>query len=245
MSVQLQRAVPRHIIFCVDVSGEMNETICPTIDGGVHQNLKEASSRLDTVILLIKRYIATNRILAPKDTYAIVGMMEKAYWMMNFTSEPRVIHKNLASLVTHEHCSTFDTDSLYRVISENAALNNDVHNRLVHAIVFYGRTDVMPQPLGQDYAWIRNCSNFAFDLMFLHGPARDSELCQAVYDFWVNIEPHVVSSWYFEFSKLGRSSMTKAMAQLTAHPLQRGDQERINDLVTSEMKRPETIYLSD
>ncbi|KAI9243154.1 hypothetical protein BDA99DRAFT_566844 [Phascolomyces articulosus] len=227
MSIQLQRPIPRQIIFCIDVSDEMKEMLFPSIDGGINQALSQPRSRLDTTIYQIKRYIAMNRRIAPNDTYGIIGMTEKAYWMMGFTSEPIVIHKYVESLSLGERCSIFDTTSLYKVIHEKAALKDE--NLFVHAVIFYGRTNVVPQPLDKQLNWLRNHTNFTFDLLFLHDPPHDND-CQTVYDFWIDLEPSL-SSWFFEFGKLGQSQLTKAMSQLLAHPLQRGDQEHITDII--------------
>ncbi|KAI8147671.1 hypothetical protein BJV82DRAFT_575612 [Fennellomyces sp. T-0311] len=238
MSVQLQRALPRQIIFCIDISREMGDSLAPSIDGSISQSL--AYTRLETVLSLIRRYVAMNQLLAPNDTYGLISMMEYSFWMMDFTADAKMIDKHLDTLSPREQCADFDTTSLFKTIHEHAALNDA--NQFVHAIVFYGRTDVMPQPIAHQYGWIRSCTNFTFDLLFLHAPTRESAFCQDVYDYWISLEPTIVSSWFFEFARLGKSALTKAMAQLTAHPLQRGDQERMTDLVT---KPPETIYLSD
>ncbi|KAI7847883.1 hypothetical protein BDC45DRAFT_335915 [Circinella umbellata] len=254
MSIQLQRALPRQIIFCIDVSGEMNEMLYPSIDGGVNQQLTEPRSRLDTVIYQIKRYISMNRVLAPNDTYGFIGMMEKAYWIMGFTSDSNIIHKSLESLSIQEYCSTFDTTSLFKTIHDKAIIKvQEENNRFIHAMIFYGRTNVMPDSIHTQYDWMRNHSNFTFDLLFLHGPPKETD-CQTVYDYWIDLEPNV-SSWFFEFGKLGQSQLTRVMAQLTAHPLQRGDQERIIDVFTLKNQQDEqnplynqeteTICLSD
>ena len=75
-----------------------------------------------------------------------------------------------------------DTTSLFKVIYDKAIIKEqqqkqEEEDRFIHAMIFYGRTSVMPEPIHTQYDWMQNHSSFTFDLLFLHGPPQETD-CQ-------------------------------------------------------------------
>ncbi|KAJ8657713.1 hypothetical protein O0I10_006528 [Lichtheimia ornata] len=228
--------ITRRIIFCIDVTDEMNETMGPSIDGSIEQTLLLTTSRLETVQFLVKRYVAMNSMISPQDSYGIILLAEEATWYMDFTKDIGLISSAVDVLQTTSRGNKqFDADSLFNVIENHTDLvNPDIYTQV---LVFYGRTENVPLCRTNIAKSICGYPQFVLDVLFIHGPVSGrEENCQRVYDFWIETSKR---GWFFEFARLGRSALTKTMAQLTAHPLQRGDQDKIAEPLH------ETIYLVD
>ncbi|KAI7883455.1 hypothetical protein K492DRAFT_235397 [Lichtheimia hyalospora FSU 10163] len=232
----MKPAITRRIIFCIDITDEMNETMGPSIDGSIEQTLLLTTSRLETVQFLVKRYVAMNSMISPQDSYGMILMADQATWYMNFTRDIALISTAVDELqTTTSGIHPFDADSLFNMIEKHTDLvNPDIYTQV---LVFYGRTENVPLMRSNIAKSICGYSQFVLDVLFIHGPVSGrEENCQKVYDFWIETSRR---GWFFEFARLGRSALTKAMAQLIAHPLQRGDQDKISEPLH------ETIYLVD
>ncbi|KAI9320914.1 hypothetical protein BX666DRAFT_2024521 [Dichotomocladium elegans] len=179
----------------------MDDMIGPSIDGGIQQSLVVTSSRLDTIRQLIKRYMQMNLWISPSDTYAVIVMRERASWYMDFTQDPMLLATAIDELHTQAFEPVFNADSLFEVIERHADLvNPSVH---IQAIVFYGRTRVVPTCRTAVGSGICANPRFTLDLLFLHESIRNDpdNTCQAVFDFWIHLSQH---GWFYEFAKLAR-----------------------------------------
>lgn len=124
---------------------------------------------------------------------------------------------------------SFQLESLFRDISVNA--NLDDKSTFTQAIVIYSRTRVIPKRSLND-EWciqVRHLSNFTLDVIYLHDLDDQAQL---VYDAWNDLDSDQVPGWYYEVVKvLGQDNVSKALCQLLAHPLQRGKQEGIVNVI--------------
>lgn len=139
----MKPAIPRRIIFCIDITDEMNETMGPSIDGSIEQTLLLTTSRLETVQFLVKRYVAMNSMISPQDSYGIILLAEQATWYMDFTKDIGLISSAVDVLqTTTQGKNQFDADSLFHVIEKHTDLvNPDIYTQV---LVFYGRTENVP-----------------------------------------------------------------------------------------------------
>ncbi|ORE07801.1 hypothetical protein BCV72DRAFT_261879 [Rhizopus microsporus var. microsporus] len=212
-SLLLKKAIPRQIIFCVDVSKEMNSPLSASIDGGLNNTNLKTSTRLETIIRFIKRYILMNKLIGNKnDKYAFMLLKEKSEWWKPFTLDEQEAC-SYADMLDEQIGSTsydsFQLESLFKDISVNA--NLDDKSTFTQAIVIYSRTRVIPER------------------------SLNEEWCveaQLVYDAWNDLDSDQVPGWYYEMVKvLGQDNVSKALCQLLAHPLQRGKQEGIVNVI--------------
>ncbi|CEI99078.1 hypothetical protein G6F70_000434 [Rhizopus microsporus] len=232
-SLLLKKAIPRQIIFCVDVSKEMNSPLSASIDGGLNNTNLKTSTRLETIIRFIKRYILMNKLIGNKnDKYAFILLKEKSEWWKPFTLDEQEACSYVDMLDEQIDSTSYDSfqlESLFRDISVNA--NLDDKSTFTQAIVIYSRTRVIPKRSLND-EWciqVRHLSNFTLDVIYLHDLDDQAQL---VYDAWNDLDSDQVPGWYYEVVKvLGQDNVSKALCQLLAHPLQRGKQEGIVNVI--------------
>lgn len=209
------------------------------------------STRLETIIRFIKRYILMNKLIGNKnDKYAFMLLKEKSEWVKKkkdhfvFYLELTKTQWKPFTLDEQEACTyadmldeqidstsydSFQLESLFKDISVNA--NLDDKSTFTQAIVIYSRTRVIPERSLND-EWcveVRHSSNFTLDVIYLHDLDDQAQL---VYDAWNDLDSDQVPGWYYEVVKvLGQDNVSKALCQLLAHPLQRGKQEGIVNVI--------------
>ncbi|KAG0781824.1 hypothetical protein G6F62_008360 [Rhizopus arrhizus] len=211
----------------------MNTKLSPSADGGLANTNLESSTRLGTVQRFLKRYIRMNKLVGNiNDKYAVVLLKEKAEWWKPFTSDEQTACSYLDELreeVKNKEYERLDLGSLMKVIETEADLKNRMD--FTQAIVVYSRTNIIPD-LETSHAEcfeIRNLPNVTLDVLFLHNV---DDRAQPVFDVWTSLDSERVPGWYYEIANvLGQDKISKALCQLLAHPLQRGDQERITNLL--------------
>ncbi|KAG1058071.1 hypothetical protein G6F43_000149 [Rhizopus delemar] len=215
------KACARQIIFCIDVSSEMNTKLSPSADGGLTNTNLES------------RYIRMNKLVGNiNDKYAVVLLRERAEWWKPFTSDEQIACSYLDELkeeVKNKEYERLDLGSLMKVIETKADLKNSMD--FTQAIVVYSRTDIIPdlESSNAECSEIRNLPNVTLDVLFLHNV---DDRAQPVFDVWTSLDSERVPGWYYEIANvLGQDKISKALCQLLAHPLQRGDQERITNLL--------------
>ncbi|KAI7897507.1 uncharacterized protein BX663DRAFT_528067 [Cokeromyces recurvatus] len=227
--------VARKIIFCIDISNEMNKELRASINTGIKDTNLYYSSRLETIQRFLKRFVKVNKILGNEyDKYAIILLSEKARWWLDFTTDQdefTVAIDTLCGETTRKY-EKLDTRSIFDEITKHVDLNDTSY--FTQIILIYSRDQTMPTLFDineKKYADIRNSPNFTFDVIFLHDGKLSTSI-QAIYDAWGEFESNIVPGWYYEASLfLGKDKLSKALMQLVSHPLQRSNQENIEDEV--------------
>lgn len=224
MTFELRSKKPRNIIFCIDVSTEMNEPVSASHNTGLRQCSVYESTRLESTQRFINRYVVMNKMLGNKDDkYAIVTLSNEATWWYDLSRNSERLKTELSFLESQvtQHYDQFYTQSLFKVIGDNI-FDDD---RITQAIVFYARSDIVPLNITseRDKA-LRDSPNFTLDVLFMH---NQSPSVQKVYDTWGELDSTVNEGWYYELGSVTCiDRLAKAMTELLAHPLQRGPQSK-------------------
>ncbi|KAI8387986.1 uncharacterized protein BYT42DRAFT_216777 [Radiomyces spectabilis] len=236
-------ALPRRVVFCVDVGLEMKETLGSSVDGGIQHSLLQTSSRLETTLFLIRRYIAMNQLIASSDQYAVVLLQDKAKWWVGFSNDLDEIEVALQGIECHEYKEIFgrkDVNDLLITIAGHSDLSDQRY--FTQVILIYGRAQHLPLSMSKVHRRvIRDSQRFTMDVLFLHGPSDTR--CKVIYETLQSFDSRTVPGWYFEFRPMARSSFTKAMAQLVAHPSQRSDRRSASQ-VLEPVNAPEEDMIS-
>ncbi|KAG2214346.1 hypothetical protein INT47_000902 [Mucor saturninus] len=225
---QLVENKPRRIIFCIDTSAEMAEELKASANTGIRNTNLYHSSRMESIQRFLKRFANINAMIGNRqDQYALITLAENATWWFGFDTDIQKLSEEISFLDSEvqEYNLTFDIKSIFSEIEKNADVCDDAY--FYHVIVIYARTDVMPYLEQRDQiAHIRDLPNFVMDLLFLHDA---SDKVQDVYDLWDHLDSEVHQGWYYESGPVtGKDMLTRALAELIAHPLQRGNQEFIS-----------------
>ncbi|KAK4514730.1 Ribonucleotide-diphosphate reductase (RNR), small subunit [Mucor velutinosus] len=220
----------RRIVFCIDMSDEMNEILRASGNGGVKDTNLYSSSRLETVKRFLKRYVATNKLIGnDKDEYAIVLLTDVAVWSVDFTINASVFNTEIDGL-SEDRLRTyvgFDMQSLGDTLNAKLRLQNVDY--YYQAIVIYGRSSLPTLPENDVFTNMRKRNNFMLDVLFLHDGFKDTT-AQAIYDCWSELDKPTRPGWFYECSLFtGKDKIAEALSQLIGHPAYRAEQPEPNN----------------
>ncbi|KAL0080392.1 hypothetical protein J3Q64DRAFT_1247233 [Phycomyces blakesleeanus] len=171
-------------------------------------------------------------LLPSKDKFSIITMKDKAEMNMFFEDDQLLISEAIERLEATHYYDKFDTESLFNLIERNVDLSDK--SLFTQVIVLYGRSETIPSLVEEDtYNRVRCSPNLTMDFVYIHQSPKHIPRCQQVFNFWCSLDSTKVKGWYYEFGHLGKSSFTRAMVQLIAHPLQRGDQMKMKMPIVS------------
>ncbi|CAO3654134.1 unnamed protein product [Mucor fragilis] len=215
----------RRIVFCIDVSDEMNETLRASGNGGIKDTNLYPSSRLETIKRFLKRYVATNKLIGnDKDEYAIVFLTDVAVWHLDFTVNAFIFNTEIDGL-SEDRLRTyvsFDMQPLVETLNARLKLQNVDY--YYQAIVIYGRSSLPTLPTNDVFLNMRRRNNFMLDVVFLHGGFKGTK-AQAIYDKWCELDNSKRPGWFYEGSLFtGKDRIAKAFSELIGHPAYRGEQ---------------------
>ncbi|GAN08502.1 BRISC and BRCA1-A complex member 1-like [Mucor ambiguus] len=214
----------RRIVFCIDVSDEMNKTVRASENGGVKDTNLYPSSRLETVKRFLKRYLVINKLIGnDKDEYAIVLLTDVAVWHLGFTVNASIFNTEIDGL-SRDRLRTytgFDIQSLGDTL--NAKLDLQNVDYYYQAIVIYGRSSLPTLPTNGVIQDMKKRNNFMLDVLFLHDGFLNT--VQDIYDKWDMLDDLERSGWFYECSLFnGKDRIAEALSQLIGHPAYRGAQ---------------------
>jgi len=184
-------------------------------------------------------------MMNPNHEFAIILLADRAIWHMNFTSDKLLLQMAMEEIGPLGTFKSFDTNSLISTITAQVNINDPTH--FVQAIAIYVRSDCLPsEPSDELLSQIQTCTNFVFDMLYIHEKKSEINCPQDIYNRWLQLESDLYPGWFFEFGRLARRRIALAMMQLLAHPLQRPIQE---DMETQELKdivtQEDTLILLD
>ncbi|KAL0143670.1 BRISC and BRCA1-A complex member 1-like protein [Mucor lusitanicus] len=203
----------RRIVFCIDVSDDMNQVLRGTPSGGVKSTNLYPSSRLETVKRFLKRYVATNKMIGnDNDEYAIVLLTDVAIWHLDFTASAFIVNTEIDAL----------SEDRLRAYADFAS-NVDYYYQ---AIVIYGRSSVPTLPTNDVMKNMKQRNNFILDVIVLHDGFKNTN-APDIYGKWDDLDKLNPErpGWVYEGSLFnGKDIIAEALSQLIGHPAYRGTQ---------------------
>lgn len=158
--------------------------------------------------------------------YALMSLdSQSASWLCDYTSNIKTVVNHLEGIaedVLDEEQRTYDLGQLFEAI--HARIATPTTNRptfVSRVILIYGRSNSIPKfRTGQKY--LENLTEnpyFFLDVLFVHEPPSDDNMCDAVYAEIAALDT-TNYSYIFEVGR-NPAKLHNNMAKLLAHPLQR------------------------
>ncbi len=214
--------LPERLVLCVDTHPELRHTDIRPTRGAARPRLDVLRDAL-SVMLALRAQQPTRLGMRAVDTTALVTLGATAQWHTDFTSDVGKLNAALASVqVSDEAPDPLDMDSLFTLLAEKAAPDDDTVTR---AVVVYSRSiDAPTLASGPSYRALQQHSNFFLDVVYVHERPSGSNAPQQVFDRLTAHEGGAATpSFVFEHSANARR-LAFSIAQLAAHPSVRGDQ---------------------
>lgn len=182
-------------------------------------------------LFMIKRVVesfvcAKSTIQPGVHEFALMSLdSQGASWLCDYTSNVKTVVNHLEGIVENvldEEQRTYDLGQLFEAI--HARIATPVTNRpmfVSRVILIYGRSNSIPKfRTGQKY--LENLTEnpyFFLDVLFVHEPPSDDNMCEAVYAEIAALDT-TNYSYIFEVGR-NPAKLHDNMAKLLAHPLQR------------------------
>lgn len=212
--------LPEKILFIIDTVKERQCTPFKLGTGATY-----------TPLFMIKRVVenflgAKSTIQSGVHEYAIMSLdSHDATWLCDYTCNIKTVLNHLENIVEDapdEEQKTYDLGQLFETI--HARVANPAKNQptfVSRVILIYGRSNSIPKfYTGQRY--LENLTEnpyFFLDVLFVHEPLSDDNMCEAVYAEIAALDT-TNFSYIFEVGR-NAAKIHDNMAKLLAHPLQR------------------------
>ncbi|CAL1676681.1 unnamed protein product [Lasius platythorax] len=213
--------LPEKIILVIDT---VREQQCTPFKLGTGATF----SPLYMIKRVVENFVGAKSTIQPGvHEYALMSLDSRgASWLCDYTSNVKSLVNHLESIAEdspNEERRTYDLGQLFETIHARIATpaTNQPPLFVSRVILIYGRSNAIPKfHSGQKY--LENLTEnpyFFLDVLFVHEPASDDNLCEAVY---AEIAALDTTSYSYIF-EVGRNAtkLHDNMAKLLAHPLQR------------------------
>jgi hypothetical protein len=218
----VQKSCPEKIIFCIDLSDELDKTFLLS---------RDKSYSLRTIWRnCVELFVYNKHLLSPDHQYGVIVLRDAAIWSLNFTEDPEAVCKHMSDVIsTGDVYPSFDITSLYSTIVENVKLpDEDCQDPpfIVRTIFLYGRSYSMPiyKANLDAYEKLMRCPHFFFDVFYAHEVPSPKNECQSTFEVLADICPKK-TAMVLDVSK-NVTRMFDHMSKLLSHPLLRCPQEQ-------------------
>ncbi|XP_070151443.1 BRISC and BRCA1-A complex member 1 isoform X1 [Polyergus mexicanus] len=175
----------------------------------------------------VENFICAKATIQPGvHEYALMSLdSQGAFWLCDYTSNIKTVVNHLEGIaedVLEEEQRTYDLGQLFETIharTATPAMNRPMF--VSRVILIYGRSNSIPKfRTGHKYLenLTENPCSF-LDVLFVHEPASDDNMCEAVYAEIAALDT-TNYSYIFEVGR-NPAKLHDNMAKLLAHPLQR------------------------
>ncbi|EZA61177.1 hypothetical protein DMN91_004632 [Ooceraea biroi] len=185
-------------------------------------------------LFMIKRVVenfvgAKSTIQPGMHEYALMTLdSQDAFWLCDYTSNTKTVLNHLEGItenVSDEEQQTYDLGQLFEAIHARIAMPARHQPSFVsRVILIYARSNTIPK-FHTSRKYLENLTEnpyFFLDVLFVHEPPEDDNMCEAVYAEIATLDT-TSFSYIFEVGR-NAAKIHDNMAKLLAHPLQRPPQ---------------------
>lgn len=213
------------IVLCIDTSMETENTFLKSKDNKPHSLLSLWKNALEL-------FVWNKSLINSKHEFAIILLEDKeAVWLMDFTSDAKMICEAISALAASSTTTTdvFDISVLFQTIVDKASPPPSTNptpllppDYITRCILLYGRSSTIPVYRGdpQHRQQLISSPYFFLDIIYGHeAPELMSNNCETIFNILAELQPHhktmVLDIWH------NATRMFDHMARLLPHPLQR------------------------
>ncbi|XP_042900255.1 BRISC and BRCA1-A complex member 1 [Parasteatoda tepidariorum] len=209
------------IIFCLDMSSDMEQTPFRLGDGSQH-------SPLSMVKRTIELFIENKHFISRKHEYSLMVLYENATWVREFTNDPKEVIESLEDLSETQPCSSCDLASIVTLITGKYEMTLPKKISLLpcifRVILIYGRSSCMIHFSDEEAKeFLVNYPFIYLDIIYIHEPPTDDNKCQEIFEALCDLDAQN-KSYIFEVTR-NTTKLHNCMAKLLAHPMQRCTQK--------------------
>ncbi|XP_012214899.1 BRISC and BRCA1-A complex member 1-like [Linepithema humile] len=211
--------LPERILFVIDTVKERQCTPFKLGTGATY-------SPLFMIKRVVENFLGAKSTIQSGHEYALMSLnSHDASWLCDYTSNIKTVLNHLENIVedvSDEEQKTYDLGQLFETIHARIAIPTRNQPTFVsRVILIYGRSNSIPKfHTGQKY--LENLTEnpyFFLDVLFVHEPLSDDNMCEAVYAEIAALDT-TNFSYIFEVGR-NAAKIHDNMAKLLAHPLQR------------------------
>ncbi|PVD22690.1 hypothetical protein C0Q70_15945 [Pomacea canaliculata] len=225
------------ILFCLDLSKEMSETVFRSRVGDKLSALTETKKAM-------RIYIMNKNKINSRHEYALAVFHDNAMLLKDFTSKPKEIINLFEELEGGQSSGKFDISDLFQLIHDNVELPQvigDVQivppSYIVRVIFIYGRSHCIPLFSDRQlHLQLEQSPYFFVDVLYVHEPPSSENNCEDIFTHLCDLD-HKGLSYILEASSLTR--LFDSFAKLLAHPLQRPLQRQASYHISSSQLHEE------
>lgn len=212
--------LPEKIILVIDT---VREQQCTPFKLGTGATF----SPLYMIKRVVESFVGAKSTIQPGiHEYALMSLgSQGASWLCDYTSNIKTVVNHLESItedVLDEEQKTYDLGQLFEAIHARIAIPAMNQPMFVsRVILIYGRSNSIPK-FHTGHKYLENMTGnpcFFLDVLFVHEPASDDNMCEAVYAEIAALDT-TNYSYIFEVGR-NPAKLHDNMAKLLAHPLQR------------------------
>lgn len=205
------------IIFCLDMSSDMERTPFKLGDGSQH-------SPLSMVKRTIELFIENKHFISRKHEYSLMVLYETATWVREFTNDPKEVIDSLEDLNETQACSSCDLASIVTLITDKYEMTIPKKLSLLpcifRVILVYGRSSCMIHFSDEEAKdFLINYPFLYIDIIYIHEPPTEENNCREIFEALCDLDAQN-KSYIFEVTR-NTTKLHNSMAKLLAHPMQR------------------------
>lgn len=212
---------PEKIIFCIDMSSEMEDIPFRKNDGSQHP-------ALSMVKRTIELFVHNKNFIDKKHEFSLMVLYQSATWVREFTNDPMELIDSLEDLNETQPCDSCDLGSIVQLISEKFEMIMPINlmpvQYILRVILIYGRSSCMFHFSDEQLQDTLMRYPFLFlDILYIHEPPSENNQCKEIYDALCDLDEQN-KSYIFEVTH-NITKLHNCMAKFLSHPLQRNVQK--------------------
>ncbi|GFS76494.1 BRISC and BRCA1-A complex member 1 [Trichonephila clavipes] len=219
---RMQLTVPKinyteKIIFCLDMSSDMEQTPFKLGDGSQH-------TPLSMVKRTIELFVENKHFINRKHEFSLMVLYENATWVREFTNDPKELIDSLQDLNETQACTSCDLASIVTLITDKYEMRIPRKISLLpclfRVILVYGRSSCMIQFSNEEARdFLINYPFLILDIVYIHEPPTNENKCQEIFEALCDLDEHN-KSYIYEITR-NTTKLHNSMAKLLTHPVQR------------------------
>ncbi|XP_041358700.1 BRISC and BRCA1-A complex member 1-like [Gigantopelta aegis] len=215
---------PEKIIFCMDLSAEMNNMTFRSRAG-------DKCCALNLVKRAMTIFMQSKLRLDHNHEFALVILQDGAIWTHDFTRHPKEIINSLDDQNGCTESEAFDLSAIFQTVKDHVVLPVVTGDQsilpppyIVRVILIYGRSFCCPYFTERESEKLLESSPYFFiDALYVHEPVSGENRCEEIFNTLCDLDVKDLS-YIFDTSR-NQTKIYDYMAQLLAHPLQRPQQK--------------------